>query len=626
MADQFGGIPVAPASGTDQFGGIPVDQQQQPQSAMDHVVNFAKNFWGDLANSGQALIHTVAHPIDTFTGIGAAQDAVRLKAQDAIKRGDYVEAARHALNYIIPMVGPGIDARADQAQSGDVSGALGGTTSMALQLAAPELLKGSIPVTPRIATTTPQVNAALDYVESKGAAPNAAARTDNLYVKNIQKAADTTPIGAAVARGAAKQTTAALQAESDALATRTHPQPIVPEQAGEGVSTSLRQKMQGFHATADTAYDDFRKIEADPANVQSVQQGTKEVPVLNAQGNPIPGQTRTVPVMEDVPLPTDVRGIKMMLAPLVAQMDKWMEPAKRNVSAGYTAAKSLLNGPDYIQASVAEDGLGGMKDLAREGEGRNAGIAKLIAMRLQGEVDKAVGAANDPRALQALQDGRSATADAYGVKGILKQLRDEPVQAFQQMTWAKDAGIDRLRQVAQEAPAEMPKVGRAWLEDLFTKAQAEGGFGGADGMYRKWQTLGPETKKILFQNDPGLVSDLDKFFLGAKKLAENPNPSGSGVLTVATSSGALIVTHPAVGIPLAIGAGALSKMMHTRAGVQLLTRGLRMPMSAPARAITAGQILKMAGGDVTPVSLPKAADATDPNQPNGPLATARPPQ
>ncbi|HXJ76576.1 MAG TPA: hypothetical protein VNM37_27210, partial [Candidatus Dormibacteraeota bacterium] len=268
-----------------------------------------------------------------------------------------------------------------------------------------------------------------------------------------------------------------------------------------------------------------------------------------------------------------------------------------------------LNGPDYVQASVAEDGLGGMKALAREGEGRNAGIAKLIVKQLQDQVDKAVGAANDARALQALKDGRSLTADAYGVKGILKQLRDEPVQTFGQMTYAKDAGIERLRQVAQEAPDEMPKVGRAWLEDLFTKAQAQGGFTGADGMYAKWQALGPETKKIIFQNDPGLVSDLDKFFLGAKKLAENPNPSGSAVLAVAAGSGNLLVNHPATGIPLAIGAGALSKMMHTRAGVQLLTRGLRMPLSAPARALTAGQILKMAGSDVTPVSLPKAADA-----------------
>jgi hypothetical protein len=267
-----------------------------------------------------------------------------------------------------------------------------------------------------------------------------------------------------------------------------------------------------------------------------------------------------------------------------------------------------------------------MKALAREGEGRNAGMAKLIVKQLQDQVDKAVGAANDPRALQALKEGRSLTADAYGVKGILKQLHDEPVQAFGQMTWAKDAGIERLRQVAQEAPAEMPKVGRAWLEDLFTKAQAEGGFGGADGMYRKWQTLGPETKKIIFQNDPGLVGDLDKFFLGAKKLAENPNPSGSAVLAVATGSGTLIVTQPMTGIPLAIGAGALSKMMHTRAGVQLLTNGMRMPLSAPARAVMAGQILKMAGGDVTPVSLPKAADANDPYQPTGPLATAQLPQ
>src|ERR1700710_23169 len=273
---------------------------EQPKSAMDHVVNFAKNFWGDLANSGQSLVNTVMHPIDTIAGIGKAQDAVRIKAQDAMKRGDYVEAARHAMSYAIPAVGPAIDARGDQAQSGDVSGALGGAASIGLQLAAPELLKGtSVPLAPRIGKATPEVNAALDYVESKGAAPNAAARTENLYVKNIQKAADSTPIGGAVAGRAAKQTTAALQTEAGNLSTRAHPAPIVPEQAGEGVRTSLTKRAADFQADADAAYGDFRKVEADPANVRSVQQGT------DAQGQP---------VMEDVALPTDLRGIKAQLA------------------------------------------------------------------------------------------------------------------------------------------------------------------------------------------------------------------------------------------------------------------------------------------------------------------------
>lgn len=583
--------------------------QEQPKSAMDHVVNFAKNYWGDMANAGQSLVNTVLHPIDTLAGMGAAQDAVRVKALDAIKRGDYVEAARHALGYAVPLAGPAVDARGDQAQSGDVSGALGGAASIATQLLAPELLKGaSVPLAPRIAKTTPEVTAALDYVERKGATPNAAARTDNVYVKNMQKAADSTPIGGAVAHTAAKQTTAALRTEAADLSTRANPAAIVPEQAGENVRTALTKKASDFQADSDAAYGNFRQVEADPANVRSVQQG------VDPNGQPI---------MEDVALPTDLRTIKAQLAPIVAQMDKWIEPAKRHASAGYQAAKSLVSGPDYVSASVAEDGLGGLKRLAEEGLGRNSGMAKFMIPKLQAEIDQAVGAANDPGALQSLKNGRAATADQYGVKGVLNQLREEPVQTFNQLTWAKDAGIERLRQVAKEAPLEMTHVGRAYLEDLFSKAQAQGGFSGADGMYAKWQALGPETKKIIFQNDPGLVGDLDKFFLGAKKLAENPNPSGSGVMAVAFGSGSLILASPATGIPLALGAGAVSRIMHSRAGVQALTDGLRVPLNSPAAVVRVGQLLKMAGKDVTPLPMPKAADATDPNAPLGPLATAR---
>jgi GNAT superfamily N-acetyltransferase len=118
---------------------------QPNPSTFDHVANFAKNFWGDLAQTGQGMIEAVKHPGQAIKGIGEAQDAVRLKAQDALKRGDYVEAARHALSYAIPVAGPAIDARGDQAQSGDVSGALGGAASIGMQMAASGVLKAKAP-------------------------------------------------------------------------------------------------------------------------------------------------------------------------------------------------------------------------------------------------------------------------------------------------------------------------------------------------------------------------------------------------------------------------------------------------------------------------------------------------
>lgn len=109
--------------------------ERQP-SWLDSAANFAKNAWGELVQQGASMVEAAKHPIEAVKAIGSAQDALRLKAEDAFKRGDYAEGMRHALSYLIPVMGPSIDARGDQAQRGDVSGALGGATTLGLETAA----------------------------------------------------------------------------------------------------------------------------------------------------------------------------------------------------------------------------------------------------------------------------------------------------------------------------------------------------------------------------------------------------------------------------------------------------------------------------------------------------------
>jgi hypothetical protein len=553
--------------------------QSQPQrSWLDSAVDFGKGLWSNLAQSGQALVNTaegayntVAHPIDTLQGkagitkgmadVGAAQDAVRLKAEDAFKRGDYAEGVRHALGYVIPLVGPQIDASGDKAQKGKVAEALGEATGTGLQLAAPEALKGvSVPLTPKLTNPNPTEAGALDYLQDKGVPVPAGARTGNPFVKNAQAAADVTPVGAVVAQRAAARTTDALRTEAGNLADRAHPTPVVPEQAGAGARNALGHAAAQRGQEAQTSYGTFRQIEK--------------------------GQ----------PMPVDISDIKDELAPIYQDMQKWMQPALRNASAGFQAAKSILEGPDVIPASQAEAGLGGLKALARESGGRNAGIAKFVVPKLQDEIDSTV-ASVDPHALVELRAGRTAAAAQYGTQAILDDMRQEPVQAFNQLTYAKDAGIDYLRKVQAEAPGEMKKIGRAWLENAFEKAQQEGGFGHASKLYSDWENLGPETKRILF--NPLLVTDLDKFFLGAKKLAENPNPSGTAILGISAGS-LLAFTHPTTGVPLMLGAGAISKMLHSPAGVRALSNGVKISLKGPARTAAAAQLLRVAGKDAVP--------------------------
>lgn len=111
---------------------------QQPKSVLDHIENAAKNFWQELSNAGAGMVNmATSNPLTTLKSIGESQDALRQKAADALSRGDIVEAARHALSYAIPVVGPSIDARGDQAQQGDISGALGGAAAIGAMGAAP---------------------------------------------------------------------------------------------------------------------------------------------------------------------------------------------------------------------------------------------------------------------------------------------------------------------------------------------------------------------------------------------------------------------------------------------------------------------------------------------------------
>ena len=205
-------------------------------------------------------------------------------------------------------------------------------------------------------------------------------------------------------------------------------------------------------------------------------------------------------------------------------------------------------------------------------------------------------------ALALLKEGRSATVAKYDAADVLKALRVEPVQAFKQLTWGNDAGIAQLREVAELAPSEMRAIGRAYIDTLLSKATAEGGFSREASMARDWQTLGPETKKILYKN-PGLIEDLDNFFTLAKKSSENPNPSGSGLFVTSSGSIAYAFTNPTTGIPMLIGAGALSQLLHSPKAVAALSRGIDPKFSQGAGAIAAAaNISKVAKDYATPMN------------------------
>ena len=592
------------------------------------VDDFKSGHYGSALGHGLAAAVPLTGPV-VYNAVTGAIDQGK-KAADSFQHGNYSQALGHGVAAALPVIGPGVADAADLAggqapkfdqyggmtdpgQEPDIARAMG----QLAPLAADPILKAATPIakglTKPLRTTglTPIEAEAISHVQSEGVPISAATKSGNTFVKHAQMLADSSPLGSVVASNAQKATDAGLTNYSERLMDMAHPQSTVPEAAGTETAEAIAAKAKNEGDLLHAAYGKFQSAAADPRNVKSVIRGYKTVQspqasLLGPDEKPLPAPPpQTVPIVDQVALPVDISQVKQNIKPIFEDMSEWMAPASTYSSDGFQAMKSLLSKPDVIPATQAEAGLGGLKQLAREGSGRNAGAAKLIISQLQPLIDDAV-SQGGPDAIRGLQEGRAATATQAETKEVLKQLRKEPVEAFNQLTRQKDGGIGFLRQIADQAPTELPKVGRAYLENLFNQATATGGFTGADGLYSQWRKLGTETKNLLF-SDPALVDRLDKFFLAAKKIAENPNPSGSGKAVGVLGTGQLIFTNPKLGIPLVIGTGAVSKLLHSQTGIGLLSKGMTIPAGSAQAAALSTQILRLAGKDVTPVAPTNAA-------------------
>jgi hypothetical protein len=523
----------------------------------------------DMPRAGQAMLHV--------------QDQLRLNALESFKRGDYLTGARQAINYAIPLFGPEIESASEKMATGQYGKSLGEIVGLGLNLTPASALR-HVRLTPGFQNLNPQQARALQFLESQGVPVPAGTSTGSPFIQGVQKATAYTPGGALVAGRAQRQTTAALQRTAQNLAQQAYPQQVIPERAGAATAGALEQRGARIGGLADRNYAFWRNAQADPRNARPVQQG------VDPQGQPI---------IQNVAMPVDIRQLKQDLLPIFEDM-QFMAQADRNASAGYQAIRLILESPDFVPSTLAERALGGLKQLSREGAERSAGMARHIIPTLQGQIDQTVGSFN-PRALQSLRRGRQLTDARYDTLDVLNRLQgrlEEPVQAFNRLVQPDDVNVAFLRDVNREVPGELPRVGRAYLERLFDVAQAEGGFDKSQTLLTQWQKLGPETKRLLYRN-PALIDNLDKFFLGVKKLSENPNPSGSALVGVASGIGSAFMTDPMTGVKLTLGSAALAKLLYSPRGARLLREGLTIPITQRTRAASLfAQIARIAGEDV----------------------------
>lgn len=338
------------------------------------------------------------------------------------------------------------------------------------------------------------------------------------------------------------------------------------------------------------------------------------------EGPSLPEDTPLVGTLERVGLPVDLRQAKTTLKPLYDRLarEAQLVPLQGDKGRALVALDRLLHGPDIASASVVDGALGDLKSMARsdvpELRGAGQGIVGKAIAALEPAVQRAVAAAGD-EAVGALQEGRSATVQKYRVGDVLERLRDEPVQVYRQVTAPKDSAIQLLRQVHETAPANVPDIARAYLEDALGQASERGRFDHADRLYANWQKLGPETKRILFGGE--LTGELNKFFLLAKRMGENPNPSGTAPTLLKTGEAVGLVTHPLATLPASLTMGGLAKLLYTPAGVRAVTKLLaaRVPrpnaatLQSTAQRAALAEVAAAARSAGVPLDLPRAAQA-----------------
>jgi len=549
----------------------------------------------------------VGRTLENIYGASAAQAA---KAAEAYRQGRYLEMAGHGAA-MFPVIGPAAAESGEQIASGDIAGGTGKAVGLIGSILAPSAITkaaSSVPIVPRVGARVPApVREAVQFGLREGVPVDVATATGNRFLRGTQRIAEESLLGSRIGETARAAQAEALTATGQRLAGRASPTAVTAEQAGQAARDAVTRRAASYQTAADTAYDKLRAIEA--------QQAARIQQTGGIQGPATAARPFTA-----VPLAVDIAPTKAAMQPIYQALadENAIVPFMSGSQKGkaLVALERLMKAPDQAPLSIADGALGELKDLARVDQTFRRTVGQGIAAEAVTNLDKAVRATAQqagPDALRALMDGRAATVNKFKTIELLDTLAKEPVGVFNQATWAKDAGLARLRNLARVAPNEVRQIGRAWIENALTKATAEGGFGRAQGLLADWHNLGPQTKQLLFR-DAAHVKDLDNFFLLAKKLAENPNPSGTALTVLKGAELSklgqeIMMGAPGLGVGYTLSAPVVAKLLLSPRTTRLLLQGLRIPVSAKAaRTAWAGELGRLLQ-DQAPAMVPAVAGA-----------------
>lgn len=472
----------------------------------------------------------------TTEGMAAAQHEQFEKGRQAFREGDYVTGAGRTAAGALPVVGP------FAAQMGEELGEkrYGAFGAHAVEMAAPESLRflprAKVgPIVPSV--TNPVEERALQYAESRGIPISVGQRTGRTGLQRVEQGLRNVPGAAGRTERFYRGQEEALEQESRRLATQPSPVQTSPYGAGQAIRQRLQQRITRLKGRADQLYDEVRQAAA--ANVKQVQTGTKTSPVLGPGGQPI-----TTPTYAMLETPVDLAPVRANLRTVYEDLQRSLPPARQASSPAFRALQSLMeSGDQFMNAMDFDRSLSAIKAITRDGESqfltsKSQGLAKQVVQAGEREFQKALSTAG-PDITKKLYNGRKLVRSYYETDELLGSLQEEPAALYHNLVTGGDRVMDTLRDLNRVAPKDVRTVGRTFLEGLTEKATREGGFTRSAGVKADWERLGPETENLLF--GPQLTSDLNNFFLAAKRLTSPLNPSGTAHM------GAALGAYGAVG-------------------------------------------------------------------------------
>jgi hypothetical protein len=569
-------------------------------ATVDAFKSNLKSRYGSLDNFGHTLY---TDPVGTLADLSAVAGGVSGVARGVGTVAEMADAANVAGG--AARVAKVANTVADATNPVAVAGKVVGPVVDAAKTGAGNLMRSGVEKLTQ-GTLDPAEAAAVQYGHEQGVQIPRSVETGSKVAANAENILQNMPGSAGIAKTAKAATQSTLEAAGantvDQLgaAPGTNAPIPSPVDAGEAIHAALDQNIAQHHAAAGESYDLLRSIESQPEHLQTVQTGTKRVDsgLVDDNGSPI---FKTAPVLEDIQLPVDLRPVKAALQPIYDRMMRQMPVAQQQASAGLKALDNIINGRDYESASITDENLGAIKQVARDTTSPiGQGLAKAAVKQLDQAVRSTVARAG-PDATAALEQGRASTIAKYGAQDVKDSLPTEPAQVVAKLTAPGDRSINLLRSVAEQAPEQVPALRQSLVQGLLDQTTADAGMARTQGPLAAWNKLGPETKSVLFDN-PQQAQGVTNYLTLAKKIGENPNPSGSAQVLSFVKGVGLVVTAPHVGIPMLLGSRALTKMLFNPRNAEALTLGLKTPAASGAAGAALGdQIIKAAGSDVRPI-------------------------